>query len=221
MLDKLVKKSKNQSCYFPNWIDHDKISPKNNKTHKYLNSRKFKILYSGNIGDKQDWVNFFKFLNKLDNEKVQIIIVGDGSKKDYVLQKIKGLDNVNYYPPVNYNELSSLLCSTDLHVLFQKQDVIDSVMPSKLLGMMASAKPSLVLGNSSSEVKNIINESKGGYYISNNDLDECVSIVEQLIDNSEKSQSMGANARNYVVKNFSKERVLSTFETKLSEIIKS
>ena len=221
MLDKLVKKSKNQSCYFPNWIDHDKISPKNNKIHKYLNSRKFKILYSGNIGDKQDWVNFFKFLNKLDNEKVQIIIVGDGSKKDYVLQKIKGLDNVNYYPPVNYNELSSLLCSTDLHVLFQKQDVIDSVMPSKLLGMMASAKPSLVLGNSSSEVKNIINESKGGYYISNNDLDECVSIVEQLIDNSEKSQSMGANARNYVVKNFSKERVLSTFETKLSEIIKS
>ncbi|WP_400075812.1 glycosyltransferase family 4 protein [Winogradskyella sp. R77965] len=221
MLNKLEKKSKSDTFYFPNWIDQDLINPENNKTHKYLSpeNENFKILYSGNIGDKQDWDSFFKFTVKLDSEKVDLIIVGDGSKKDWLLDKIKDSNNIKYYKPVDYKELSSLLCSTDLHVLFQKQDVVDSVMPSKLLGMMASAKPSLILGNASSEVKNIINESNGGFYISNNDLDECVSIVKDLIDNPEKSRLIGANARKYIVAQFSKERVLSSFETKLSKII--
>ncbi len=219
MLEKLKEKSKKPAFYFPNWIDQTKINPENYNKHKYLNSKTFKILYSGNIGDKQDWRNFLKFVNKLDDEKAEVIIVGDGAKKEWLLNKISTKRNVKYYPPVDYNELSSLLCSADLHVLFQKQDVVDSVMPSKLLGMMASAKPSLILGNSMSEVKSIIQESKGGFYISNYDLDECISIVENLINNPQESIRLGFSARDYIVSRFSKEKVLASFEAKLLEVI--
>lgn len=220
MLDKLKSKSIKEVFYFPNWIDENKITPNNYIIHKYLKSKVVKILYSGNIGDKQDWESFLKFINKLDDKIVEIIIVGDGAKKDWLCDKIKNISNVKYYPPVDYNELSSLLCSTDLHVLFQKQEVEDSVMPSKLLGMMASAKPSLILGNAKSEVKSVIDESKGGFYITNNNLNKCISIVEDLIDNPEKSKNIGLNARNYIISKFSKESVLSSFENKLIEVLK-
>ena len=95
--------------------------------------------------------------------------MGDGAKKEWLCNKIKGFKNVKYYKPIEYKDLSNLLCSADLHILFQKNDVIDSVMPSKLLGMMASSRPSLITGNINSEVKIVIDESKGGFYVSDND----------------------------------------------------
>jgi colanic acid biosynthesis glycosyl transferase WcaI len=219
MLQKLEGKSKAESFYFPNWIDKDKISPNNCSTHRYLKSNAFKILYSGNIGDKQDWSYFLKVVENIDNENIEFIIVGDGAKKDWLLEKIILKKNIQYYSPVDYSELSDLLCSADLHILFQKHDVIDSVMPSKLLGMMASEKPSLIVGNSNSEVKTVIDESGGGYYLTNNDINNCVSSIEYLMNNPDKSKQMGLRARNYVVSKFSKQNVLSSFEAKLSKVL--
>tara|TARA_R100001369_G_scaffold54073_1_gene80925 strand:- start:83 stop:1306 length:1224 start_codon:yes stop_codon:yes gene_type:complete len=219
MIKKLRSKSNNDTFYFPNWVDANKIDPSRFVEHPYMKSQKFKILYSGNIGEKQDWEFFLLFAKMLENYNVEIILVGDGAKKRWLLEKLTFLNNVKYYEPIKYKDLSSLLCSADLHILFQKSDVVDSVMPSKLLGMMASARPSLVTGNKKSEVKTIIEEAKGGFYISNNALDECISIVENLINNPQESKRIGFIARAYIVSKFSKEKVLSSFESKLLEVI--
>jgi colanic acid biosynthesis glycosyl transferase WcaI len=55
------------------------------------------------------------------------------------------ISKCKYYPPVPYEELNDLLCR--FACAFQKNAVVDTVMPSKILGMMASAKPSIVTGN--------------------------------------------------------------------------
>ncbi len=68
-------------------------------------------------------------------------------------------------------------------------------------------------------MKSIIQESKGGFYISNYDLDECISIVENLINNPQESIRLGLSARDYIVSRFSKEKVLASFEAKLLEVI--
>jgi colanic acid biosynthesis glycosyl transferase WcaI len=221
MLEKLKKKSQKESFYFPNWIDADIINPSKLNTHKYLNSSVFKILYSGNIGDKQDWEFFLLFAKRIESFEVEIIVVGDGAKKDWLIGKLKDYKNVKYYSPIKYSELPSLLCGADLHILFQKNDVIDSVMPSKLLGMMASTKPSLVTGNKASEVKGVINLSKGGVFVDNNDVDKCLQFLKTLMENPKKRDELGLNARRYVVKNYSKAKVLLNFEHKLVQIIKN
>lgn len=220
MLDKLNSKSNKESFYFPNWIDMDKIKRSNHKKHSYLSSDCFKILYSGNIGDKQDWELFLLFVAGLKEYDVEIVVVGDGAKKIWLYDKIEVMDKVKYYPPVPYEELSDLLSSADLHVLFQKEDVVDSVMPSKLLGMMASGKPSLVTGNYKSEVRAVLEDSKGGFYIENNNIDQCLKIVKDLMISSEKSESIGMEARKFVIRKFSSEKVLANFENKLSQYAK-
>ncbi len=209
MMEKAKKKTKTELFYFPNWIEDDFINPEKAKKHPYLEEDKFNILYSGNIGAKQDWDRFLEFVNHFERrEDINIVVVGDGAKKEWLVSKIKNKKNVKYFPPVSYEELPDLLCSADLHILFQKESVVDTVMPSKLLGMMASAKPSLIVGNSKSEVAKIVNESKGGEFLEHPKMEEIESFVNKLINNRKLVEDYGKSAREYIVKNFSKEKVL-------------
>jgi colanic acid biosynthesis glycosyl transferase WcaI len=219
MLEKAKQKIEKELFYFPNWIDENFIDPEKAKIHPYLKSNKFKILYSGNIGAKQDWDFFLKVIEKVKNNKeLEFIIVGDGAKKEWLVEQIKKYENVKYFPPVPYKELPDLLCSADLHILFQKTDVIDTVMPSKLLGMMASAKPSLITGNKKSEVFKIINSSKAGVFFDNN-VDLVSSFIKTLLNNEKRKQDYGKNAREYVIKYFSRKKVLNKFKEKINEIL--
>lgn len=217
MLSKLETKTKSENFFLPNWIDEEKINPETAVQHKYLKSQKRKILYSGNIGDKQDWDTFLQFCNDLDERKYEIIIVGDGAKKSWLEEEIKDLKIASYYPPVEYEELSSLLCSADLHILFQKTDVIDTVMPSKVLGMMASAQPSLIIGNEESEVKTILDRSNGGLYF-NEYSTQIISDLDTLFEEDSKSKIMGNNARKFVVDKFSKNAILNQMIQKINTL---
>lgn len=220
MLEKLKTKGVNPSkiFYLPNWINTAKINSNNFRRHRYLKSKKFKILYSGNIGDKQNWILFLDFISLLDVNKYEVVIVGDGSKKDWLTTNISKFNNISHYPPVAYDELSNLLCSADVHFLFQKEDVIDTVMPSKLLGMMASSKPSIVSGNEQSEVKKVLDESKGGFYITNADASKVLDVLNNLRNNKELRESIGNKARDFVVKNFSKEKILNNMSDVIREL---
>lgn len=218
MIEKLKKKSKVETYYFPNWIDATKIDPAKSNTHPFLASDKFKILYSGNIGDKQDWQFFIAFAKLLKDRNVEVIIVGDGAKREWLCRNIKPINHTTHYAPIDYEELNDLLCSADLHILFQKEDVVDSVMPSKLLGMMASATPSLITGNEASEVKKILDESEGGLYISDRNLKHCISYVDDLISSKSKSNVAGEKARNYIVDKFSINKVLPRFLGKVRDL---
>jgi putative colanic acid biosynthesis glycosyltransferase WcaI len=217
MLKKLKEKTPAQQFYLPNWIDENEINPKTHTQHPFLKSNKIKILYSGNIGDKQDWETFVKFCNALDTATYEIIIVGDGSKKEWLESKIKEIKNVFYYPPVPYSDLSNLLCSADLHVLFQKMDVLDTVMPSKVLGMMASEKPSLVIGNEFSEVKAIFEESQGGIYF-NKFSSDVIKKVDDVFQDKNKSSEMGKKARAFIIDKFSKKKILNNMLDQINKM---
>lgn len=219
MVDKLKSKTKVKSYYLTNWIDVSLFDIDRNKRHDYLKSEKFKILYSGNIGAKQDWDFFFKFLNAVQSiENIEVIIVGEGAEKEKVIQGIKQFNFVNHYNLVPYEELPLLLLGADLHILFQKTDVIDTVMPSKLLGMMASAKPSIVTGSLNSEVAKVFNESQGGYYFNGESIDEIIQSVLSIKNKTLLSKELGENARKFVFEKYSKEKVLNDFLKALKEI---
>jgi len=217
MLQKLNSKTKDKKTFLlPNWVDVDTINPAIAKQHPYLQSDKFKILYSGNIGEKQDWDLFLEVVKKIKDPTIEFIVVGSGAKKDWLEKQVKPLDNVKYYPPVPYKELSDLLCSADLHILFQKNNVIDTVMPSKILGMMASEMPSLITGNLKSEVASIIQNSKGGIYLQPQKTDVVIQAINKI---KMQPKKMGVLARKYVKEHFSAEKVLLKFKENFEQIM--
>ena len=220
MISKLQGKTNTKTYFFPNWVDENFIDPSKAKVHPLMHTNKFKILYSGNIGAKQDWDFFIQVLEHFSgNDDVEFVVVGAGAKKEWLVTATQKFSNVKHYMPVEYATLPDLLCSADMHILFQKNDVVDTVMPSKLLGMMASAKPSVVTGNLNSEVAKVFEKSNGGYFYDSECLQEIVSSISTLAKNCEDATIMGQKARSYIIEQFSASKVLLNFEEKISEII--
>lgn len=217
MIAKLTSKTNTPSYYLPNWIDENEINPSTANIHPYLNNPKFKLLYSGNIGDKQDWDFFYAFAKALPKEFYEIIIVGAGAKLKQLQEQVV-LPHVTFHKPVPFEELSDLLCSANAHFLFQKTNVIDTVMPSKLLGMMASGKPSLILGNALSEVRVVLEKANAGVYLIDANVDIAVRQVEKWRNAPESLLSAGDQSRKYVIENFSKDKILGNWIAALTQL---
>jgi len=220
MIDKLETKTKTDNYLFPNWVDPEDINPETSTVHDLMKSPKFKILYSGNIGAKQDWEFFIKILEHYNNSKnIEFIVVGAGARKEKLVEETSHITNISHYEPIKFAELSNLLCSADLHILFQKNDVVDTVMPSKILGMMASAKPSIVTGNLKSESATLFGESEGGYFFDSDSLNDVIKAIDLLVSDVDIADKVGKKAREYIVDSFSKEKVLGNFKDKVDSII--
>jgi colanic acid biosynthesis glycosyl transferase WcaI len=218
MIAKLQTKTQQPTYYLPNWIDENQVNPTTANSHAYLQGTKFKLLYSGNVGDKQDWDYFIAFAKALPQQFYDIIIVGAGAKYQQLKESVHQ-SNISFYDPVPFEELSDLLCSADTHFLFQKTEVLDTVMPSKLLGMMASEKPSLVLGNSASEVKTVMEHANAGFYFSEPNVKTAIDQLEAWRLDPELRKSMGKEARHYVVTRFSRKEILTNWVHSLTQLV--
>lgn len=215
MMKKIEEKSKVDNLYyFPNWVSSNNINPDNYRLHKYISKEKFTLLYSGNIGEKQDW-NFFEDLCAIiKDDEIEIVIVGEGGYLSVLKERISKYTFVKFFNLVPFNELSDLLCSANCHFLFQKTNVLDTIMPSKILGMMASGKPSIISGNKDSEVNNIF-KNDCGFYFSNNDVNSIYQQIVTLKNNVTLAENIGENARKYILKHFSEDSILKNFENKI------
>jgi colanic acid biosynthesis glycosyl transferase WcaI len=221
MLENIKKKSSNTApYYFPNWVSSVKINPEICTNHSFVDTSLFTLLYSGNIGEKQDW-QFLENLCELinPNEGIAILIVGDGGYKKTLIKQLERFPFVKFHDPVPYEELNDLLCSSNIHFLFQKTEVVDTIMPSKILGMMASAKPSIITGNENSEVATIIKQSEGGYYYANNDPFSVYQTVLKLKNDSSLSKKIGENARAFILNKFSENQILLDFTLKINQVL--
>lgn len=218
MLEKLKTKTNTPAILFPNFINIEKFIKRQQNKHSYYGvTNKPQLLYSGNIGEKQDWNFFIRFAKEVKDE-IDITIVGNGSMLDTVQNNLNELNNIRFFNLVPYSELPQLLCSFDGHILFQKKEVIDSVMPSKLIAMLLSGKPSFLYGNHLSESKTVTDQSGGALFYSGNDVKEFSASVKEIILNKGRSKKVGENARKYALQNFSGNEILDQFEKNLQKL---
>jgi colanic acid biosynthesis glycosyl transferase WcaI len=221
MLQKIHQKTQKKDVfYFPNWVSSEKINPTLAKKHQFFNDEVFSLLYSGNIGQKQNWEAFIDLCHRIKQEDgIEIVIVGDGAYSEQLKAQTCFFDFVKFYDPVPFCELNDLLCSADLHFLFQKTEVVDTVMPSKILGMLASKKPSIVTGNKYSEVKTIFDNANCGCFLDQNNSAEIYDRLLHLKENSALRENWGENGRKYVLERFSETNVLSNTIDKINHVL--
>ena len=220
MLQKARDKSKHQQpFYFPNWVSGTQISPQRSSRHSILNPNKFTLLYSGNIGEKQDWQFLQGLCELVSDPAIEILIVGDGGARKSLELMLSRYEFVRFHQPLPYEELNDLICHAQVHFLFQKTDILDSLMPSKILGMMASARPSIVTGNSASEVALNFKKSGGGSYFSDGNPNTVYQQILEWKNHPEKAEAVGKNARHFILHEFSDDAILNRFKQKIEEIL--
>lgn len=221
MVKKLyVKGVKNERAYFfPNWSDIARLYPlKNSSYRKVLKIKEddFVVMYSGNIGGKQDWETLINSITKLKN--IKFVIAGDGNKREEIYEKLKSKENVILLPLQPKEKLNDFLNLADIHIIPQKKDAKDSFMPSKLLGIMAVEKPVLVLANQDSNLYQVIKNEKIGYVLNENEYNKLSETIDMISRDKEKV-AKGKKAREYLIKNYIYEDIMGKLIDKINKIV--
>ena len=127
--------------WFTNGIDSEFLLDDQNSS---VIKNKKKILYAGNIGEGQ---GLHKIIPKLANNigsDYEILIVGDGGRKDILVKSIVGCNNVTLCEPVNRTELLKLYNNADVLFLhLNDYSAFEKVLPSKIFEYAATGKPVL------------------------------------------------------------------------------
>lgn len=121
------------------------------------------LLYSGNIGGKQDLLAFCKILASSE-ASFRFEIRGDGSAADSVRAWIdaSGDSRFSMAPLTDEKGLAEGLASCDLFVVTEKRDAGGSFIPSKLLPAFGAGTPVLAVCDTHSPLGREVNEAQAG-----------------------------------------------------------
>ena len=133
----------------PNWVDLAAITPMSGpngvRAELGIGENTTLLLYAGNMGEKQGLDVVIAAARRLEGEPgLLFLMVGTGAALCRLQAAAQGLPNMVWWPLQPLHRLNELLNAADIHLLPQRGDAADLVMPSKLGGMLASGR--LVIG---------------------------------------------------------------------------
>lgn len=225
MVERLLEKglSKEKSVLFPNWIDTNLIHPLENSRFRKewgFEEHKTIVLYSGNMGEKQGLDIVLKAAQLTDSkDNINFVLCGEGAVKYSLEQMAKGIENVWFYPLQPLGRLNDLLNLADIHILPQRVDAADLVMPSKLSGMLASGKVVVTTAHPESELGTIV--AQVGVLSPPGDYEVLAFKMSELAQNPEQRKRLGKKGRAWLVDHWSRDIVLPAFLAHLKYMLES
>ncbi len=220
------KIKKTRQIFFPNWVDTSKIFPQviksNIRVELNIPNEKLILLYSGNIGEKQGLdliVDVAKIFKDDGNENFHFVFCGDGGARTRLKELAKDLKNISWIPLQPLEKLNDLLNMADIHLLPQKADAADLVMPSKLTGILASGRPVIATALAETQVAKTLQGI--GMVIPPDNLASLKQAIETLGTNAEARNCMGHEARMWAIERLDKKNVLLQFEKDLEDCLKN
>ena len=220
MMERLAMKgvAAEKRVLLPNWVDIDAIFPmeESSPMRRELGFAEDAIvtLFSGSMGAKQGIEQLIEAARLLvGRAHIRIVICGDGADLPRLRTMAGDLTNVRFLrlqPPERLNELLNL---ADIHLLPQKSSFADLVMPSKLIGMLASGRPVIATAPSGSEVAAVV--SQCGVVVPPESPGALAAAISALAENESERTRLGGKARAYAAKNFRRDVILGAFEKRL------
>jgi colanic acid biosynthesis glycosyl transferase WcaI len=224
MMERLILKGVNveKTFFFPNWVDTQAIFPLDNnadfRQQLGLTTENFVALYAGNMGVKQGLDLIIQAAQKLiDYKHIVFVLCGEGAQHQQLRTEAQGLDNIKWIPLQPYEQFNQLLNIADVHLLPQREDAADLVMPSKLTGMLASGRPVLTTAHQGTQLAEIV--TNAGLVVPPNQIDKFVEALLILAANTEQRILWGKQARTIAIQQWDKERILTQFEQGLLNCI--
>ncbi len=220
MLIKLKEKvsSPSRCLLFPNWVDTSVIFPLSGssplKKEFGIPSDDVVVLYSGTMAQKQGLEVLAETAQLLQTKKgLWFVFCGEGPGKMGLMKLVTKLGNVLFFSLQPPDRLNDLLNLADIHLLPQRADAADLVMPSKLTGMMASGRPVIVTARQGTQLAEAV-EGKG-LVVPPGDASALSAAIVKLLDDPHLRSTLGKNARAYAVGSLDKTFLLSHFEQQL------
>lgn len=225
MIEKMSAKgvTPDKAVLFPNWSDVDTVRPAEEGTSNPFRralslGEKTVFLYSGNMGVKQGLDVLAPLAESFAHDsRVHFVFCGDGAFRPQLQKLVRRRTNVTMLPLQSKDRLNDLLNAADIHLLPQSRDATDLVMPSKLSGILSSGRPVIVTADPDTQLAHVVEGC--GLVVPPSQPGALYAAARHLVDDPDLRSALGRAAREYAVKNLSKERVLRRFEQDMMELV--
>lgn len=218
-----------------NWIDEKEIYPLSENNERVLSFKKryqledkFIFMYSGNIGLYYDLENLLKVIENFkigtktkDGREIAFVFVGDGTVLDSLKKYVKQhqMDNVTFVPYQDKKDLIYSLNAGDVHWCVNAKGIKGVSCPSKYYGLAAVGKPILGVLEEGSEVRCLIEDTKGGLVSEPGNYKKIQENIQWFLNHADGQEIhlMGERGREYLIANLTKDISIK----KYSESIKT
>ncbi len=177
-------------------------------------------LYSGNIANKQGIEIIVEVARRLAHRQdLTFVICGQGPNRGSLEQLAGGLTNIQFHdlqPKARLNELMGL---ATVHLLPQRADAADLVLPSKLTNILASGRPVVATAHHGTGLAREVEHC--GLAVPPESAQAMASALERLLDDTSFYQATASAARERALERWDRRRVLARFETELAEQVAS
>jgi colanic acid biosynthesis glycosyl transferase WcaI len=111
-----------------------------------------------------------------------------------------------------------LLALGDVHLVVQKREAADLVMPSKLTNILAAGRPSIATAEAGTTLHQVLSEYQAGLVVPAENVEAFVEAVKTFVAQPEMVERYGENARAYAERYLDKEVILQEFEENLIKL---
>jgi colanic acid biosynthesis glycosyl transferase WcaI len=224
MVDRAVMKGVDRTSVFhlPNWVDTGAIFPLDRpsefRRELGIGEHTKVVLYSGNMGAKQGLEIVAEAAAALKaRQDIVFVFCGNGATKADLQKRCADLPNVRFMSLQPIERLNELLNLADIHVLPQRGDVADLVMPSKLTGMFASARAVVAMAHKGTELFEAVN--RRGEVIEPERVGALIDAIEKLVADPVLRAAHGEAGRLYAQERLSPQSVFARLEDRLIALI--
>jgi len=167
------------------------------KAHQ-ISETQFVVLYTGNMGAKQKLENVLAAAAQLPEPRgILFCLAGDGAERAHLeaYAQSRTLPNVMFLPLQQRDALPGMFAAANVLVLNQAAQVVDTVIPSKLLSYMAAGRPVVAAVNASSEAAQCIQRAGCGLVVEPENPAALAEAIRLLYENRPLADSLGMRGR--------------------------
>ena len=205
---------KDKVIYWPQYAEEIYKPVSNAHVEEIPNDQRFKIIFTGNVGNAQGLDILPKVARLLDDD-VLFIIVGDGRYKAELIKEVEEVKDrflfIDRKPATRIPELLS--ASSVAFVSFMNNALFEKTIPAKLQSYMACGMP--ILAVACGETERIIKEANCGYCSEIGNVEELKETIIKMKESQDLSK-MGQNSLDYCKKHFDRSILLSFIEKEMN-----
>lgn len=212
----------------PHWVDEKLFSQTDDSARETIRRQygwedQFVVLFAGNLGLVQGLDTAILAMKALPpEEKVRLVLIGDGADR----QRLQALvdthrlqDRVQFIERQPMDKMPGFMAAADaLLVHLKRSQLSHYVIPSKTMAYLAAGRPILMAMDGAAA--DLVRQANAGITLTPEDPAQLAAAVCRLCHcPAAEREAMGQRGRDYLLANFSKQKVICQYEAILQRFV--
>lgn len=152
-----------------------------------------------------------RLLSVKDENRLRILLVGEGAEKTALMRAAAGLPNLTFLPPMPKRDVARLFAGSQiaLHILADCPAFAEWTAPNKLMDGLAAGRP--VISTAPGQAARLLTEGGAGIAVPPGDAAALAAALVGLVENPARRVAMGAAARGLAVRQHDRRLLAARF----------